>query len=310
MTITELLEGLNPGDRIEYVRGLSRGRTSTESGVIIQITNKLITVDLGKYRDTLDICDIENGKVLLIANGEPIQIEKSDRIPPREAQSGPDPDRTIQENPNQVTTPTNNQVDRNDPKAHLKLTSAQIKELWDESGHSINLLSKALGISWPTVKSLLKKHGLYEPIGRPKKKEVAASIALIGTSEPLSIDPPPALQPDITTSQPFKLPMKHGKINWNIMWHIVKTELDKGREKYDIADEFGISHKAMSAKCEGMGYTKKVKPEPHEFEHLKDKSRDELIAIAASLRKQGEFIDVIISCIDQTLGQVSAGDDL
>lgn len=83
MTIKELVNSLNVGDKISYIKPKSRGRFDQRTGIIVQILEKFITVDLGKYRDSLEICDIANGHIsILDAENNPIVIEKEEPAKP------------------------------------------------------------------------------------------------------------------------------------------------------------------------------------------------------------------------------------
>ena len=95
---------------------------------------------------------------------------------------------------------------------------------------------------------------------------------------------------------------KQGTVDWEVMWPIIEAKLVQGRDKYELADEYGISRSAMHKRIQRVKANAVRKPQPQlELSEFKGKSREELLALHAKLREQGAIIDVIVSCIDATL---------
>lgn len=293
MTIKELVNSLNVGDKISYIKPKSRGRFDQRTGIIVQILEKFITVDLGKYRDSLEICDIANGHIsILDAENNPIVIEKEEPAKPPEPQVLPP------EEPDPTPTP------QPAIKHYADLTTEEVMEYWETSEKSINAFSKMLLISWPTAKTLLKKHGIIPGADNPTKtkQENAPAPLPIENTKQSNLE----IEPETTTPKTLA---KHsdGTINWSIMWPIIEAELAKGRDKYEIADEWGIGHKAMASKIrkiKASGAKQAIPsstPEAKVYTELRGKSREELQGLQAHLIQQGIIIDIIISCIDATL---------
>lgn len=90
MTINELLSKLKRGDKIEfeYMAGITKKKKVYRLGTIVQVVApRFITVDNGRYRQTLDIWKIEHGHIKILLNGRLIGIEK-DRPAPVLSQGG------------------------------------------------------------------------------------------------------------------------------------------------------------------------------------------------------------------------------
>ena len=206
MTITDFIASLRVGDTITYQ--MKTGQTTkqkiiTRTGVIKQILEKFITVQLDKYPDSVEINEIAQGRIkVLDANGEPIPIE----------------------------------------------------------------------------------------------------------AEILRVSEPPILP--IEHSKPSKIEIEPGQcartirgtVNWEVMWPLVEAELAKGKNRNDVAKQFGISPDALKSRCKRTKTTQDLKDESLlGLSQLRGKSRKELLNMQTCLQAQGKIIDVIVSCIDATL---------
>ena len=49
---------LAPGQEIEYTIQRARNKVKTRVGIVVQITNRHVTVNLGSYKDSFHLCDI------------------------------------------------------------------------------------------------------------------------------------------------------------------------------------------------------------------------------------------------------------
>lgn len=121
---------LNPGGRIEYTRKLSRNRTKDCKGVIIQVTDKHITVDLGKYKDSFQVCDI--GKSVIITFPALKLTQKEEEELAKKIQTLP------------------------------KVTTDDLRKLWIDGGYRVNPIAKHFNISWIYAEELLRQHNLLD----------------------------------------------------------------------------------------------------------------------------------------------------
>lgn len=125
---------------------------------------------------------------------------------------------------------------------------------------------------------------------------------------PIEYSPRKKSQLEIEPEPPKCARTKQGTVDWEVMWPIVETKLARGQGKYEIADEFGIGHKAMASKVRKVKAKLKQSadipspvPDDPIYSELRGKSRAELLALYACRMQQGVVIDMIVSCIDATL---------
>lgn len=285
---------LNVGDRLEYYK--QQGSKSTrKEGIITQITNRVIAVDLGKYRDSFSLTDIADGTIVIPGMNK-IGITTSEVNEPYHPRD--ELCRYIG---------VNEKKTREDEKtmAEKKIAppSYELKAVWEEAKHKINPVAKHYGISWIDARRWLRDAGLLTENKTPDALDDAGRVE--PETKGIENQEPPQDEQARTVSI-FK---ENGYVDWEVMWPIVKAELDKGRDKYDIAAELGIGKGAIRKQVQ-----KKFNPSPSKkpakedyspsLETYRLKSRDELLAIRSRLQAESELIDVILSCIDKTLREV------
>lgn len=220
---------LNVGDSIDYTKTTSRSgygeKSKQYAGVIAHLTDKIITVDLGKYRDTFTINDLACGVIVIPGMKE------------------------------------------------IEVTTDEINAPYR-----------------PLRSELLRDTEFITKEEEELKKSIPSDVGV--------------LQNSVAARK------QDGTVDWVIMWPIVKTELEKGRNKNDVAAEFGISKAAMKNQVEKHGGVKKLKTptntnlSPSRFDQYRSLSRDELLTMKNYLHAEGELIDIILSCIDKTLAEV------
>lgn len=280
---------LNVGDRIEYTKhtpGSGYGaKTKQYSGVISHMTEKIITVDLGKYRDTFTINDLACGTIVIPGMKE-IEITTSEINTPYR------PLRSEMIRDTEAIMREEERLKKPIPKP----SDEELRNVYSDGKQDIKFVQEFYGISKPVAKRWLKEAGLLED--KPKAKSQKAAT----TQQPEGVKAEP-----LSDNNPILTRKRDGTIDWDIMWPIVKAELDIGRDKYDVAEEYGISKASMKHQVQKHGGMKKLKAtvkadsSPTPFGQYRSLSRDELLAIRANLQAEGELIDVILSCIDKTL---------
>lgn len=277
---------LNVGDRIEYCK--QQGSKSTrKEGVITQITNRIVVVDLGKYRDSFSLTDIADGTIVIPGMNK-IGITTSEANEPYHPRDELCRNFGVYE---KITKEEEKEM------AGKKIAppSEELKAVWEEAKHKVNPVAKHYGVLWIDARRWLREAGLLTE----NKTSNAPNDAERTEPKTKGIK---GQDPSHDTSV-FK---ENGYVDWEVMWPIVKAELDKGRDKYDIAAEFGIGKGAMRKQVQ-----KKLNPSPVKkpvkedyspsLEAYRLKSRDELLAMRNRLQTESELIDVILSCIEKTL---------
>ena len=256
---------LNIGDPIAYTRNKDGHRKPKSfKGIIASLAGSIITVDLGKYRDSFTIQDLACGAVT-IPGMNPIVVTTSEIYEPiREP---------IEREEKQVRQPI--------PKP----SDEELSDVYNNGSQKIRPVQDFYGISKTTARKWLKEAGLL-----PDTK-----------SFPLSGAPA-----DNAPAYPI---MKHGHVDWDIMWPLVKAELDKGRNRNEVADEFGIGRDAMADKVKRM--TKQANPKPVQpaiFVSLsKIQTIADLRAYQAHLAKERELADLILRFVDIALKEKKEG---
>ena len=250
---------LNVGDPIEYTRNKDgHKKPKSFKGIIASLAGSIITVDLGKYRDSFTIQDLACGAVT-IPGMNPIVITTSE-----------------------IYEPIREPIEREEKAVRQPIPKPSDEELgnvYNDGDQNIKSVQSFYGISKPTAAKWLKEAGLL-----PDTKSL-----------PVNASP----------AYPI---MKHGHVDWAVMWPLVKAELDKGRNRNEIADEFGIGRDAMADKVKRMA--KKANPKPAQpaiFVSLsKIQTIEDLRAYCNHLAKERELADLILRFVDIALKEKEA----
>ena len=281
---------LNVGDRLEYCK--QQGSKSTrKEGVITQITNRVIAVDLGKYRDSFSLTDIADGTII-IPGANKIGITTSEINEPYRPRDELCRNFGVYEE--------KAKEDETMAGKRVAPPSEELKAVWEEAKHKINPVAKHYGISWIDARRWLRDAGLLTENKTPNAPNDAER------NEPKTKGIENQEPPQDEQARTVSIFKENGYVDWEVMWPIVKAELDKGRDKYDIAAEFGIGKGAMrkqvQKKLNPSSVKKPVKKDSSPLlEAYRLKSRDELLSMRSRLQAESELIDVILSCIDKTL---------
>jgi len=283
---------LNVGDRIEYYKQQGN-KSMRKEGVITQITNRVVVVDLGKYRDSFSLTDIADGTIVIPGMNK-VDITTSEANEPYRPRDELCRNFGVYEKITREDEKTMAGKRREVPPPE------ELKTIWEEAKHKVNPVAKHYGISWIDARRWLRDAGLLTENKTPDAPDD------VGGAEPETKGIESQEPPQDEQARPVSIFKENGQVDWEVMWPIVKAELDKGRDKYDIAAEFGIGKGAMRKQVQ-----KKLNPSPVKkpvkedyspsLEAYRLKSRDELLAMRNRLQTESELIDVILSCIDKTL---------
>jgi hypothetical protein len=281
---------LNVGDRLEYCK--QQGSKSTrKEGVITQITNRVIAVDLGKYRDSFSLTDIADGTII-IPGANKIGITTSEINEPYRPRDELCRNFGVYEE--------KAKEDETMAGKRVAPPSEELKAVWEEAKHKINPVAKHYGISWIDARRWLRDAGLLTENKTPNAPNDAER------NEPKTKGIENQEPPQDEQARTVSIFKENGYVDWEVMWPVVKAELDKGRDKYDIAAELGIGKGAMRKQVQKkLNPTPVKKPAREDYspslEAYRLKSRDELLSMRSRLQAESELIDVILSCIDKTL---------
>jgi hypothetical protein len=103
------------------------------------------------------------------------------------------------------------------------------------------------------------------------------------------------------TKLAINMRLPNSQINWTEVWPIVKAELDKGRDKYDIATELGIGRNAMKNKVQKMTGHKSKEAKPVVSELEKMQTIAELVAYKEHLTTERKLVDLVLRFVDIAL---------
>ena len=216
---------LNADDPIKYIR-YTNGHNKPKhlQGIIAHATDTIITVNLGKYRDSFSLQDLACG-VVEIPGLPKITLTSKKPLKPNPIEE-PKPKK-------EVETQMREKV--------LKATPPpdELKCIFEDGGQKVNPVAKHYQADWKTAKEWLIEAGLMieSNTEKPPKKDAEPPTVTVKDADPI---------PYIVCRLP------NGNIDWDVMWPIVKTELDKGRDKYEIAAELKIGKDAMKDKVSRM----------------------------------------------------------
>lgn len=263
---------LNVGDTVSYIRHNERNSFSKprdREGKVIHMTDTIVTVDLGKYRDSFTLQDLACGTVEIPGMKEIILTTSEIHEPYRVRDELVRDTHYITEGGRRMRQP----IPR-PPKEELA-------NVYNDGKQSVKVVQDFYKISKTTARKWLKEAGLL--IVQPRQaKEIVSEI-------------PEEKKPAVN----MRLP--NGQVNWTEVWPIVKAELDKGRDKYEIADELGIGRNAMKNKVQKMAGQKPKEAKPVVSDLEKMQTIAELMAYKEHLTAERKLVDLVLRFVDIAL---------
>jgi len=303
---------LNAGDPIEYIKYPANQHTNPKhlKGIVEHTTDTIIAVNLGKYRDSFTLQDLVCG-VVEIPGLPDITLTSSKAKehygnPVRAELLGEPPD--IKKEEREVKKPI--------PKP----SDDELKNVYSDGKKEIKFVQEFYGISKSTARKWLKEAGLMadrplkttvlkteEPIDDKDSNAITLKAGeRLFQSMAITMDGEEPIKMEVTGQRIIpNLRLPNGYVNWDKAWPIVQAELDKGRDKYEIAAELKIGKDAMKNKCQKMMEKAGVRPvstEPNVL-HFPPMSREQLLKLKVHYDRENRLIDLIISCIDKTLAE-------
>jgi len=263
---------LNVGDTVSYDRYRyvsNKSKPQRFEGVIVDIQGTVIAVDLGKYRDSFTLQDIACGTVEIPGMAK-IKLTTSEIH---------EPYRTCDE----LTRDTHYIIEggRRMRPPIPRPPEEELAKVYNDGDRNVRVVQDFYKISKSTARRWLKEAGLL--IVQPRQaKEIVSEI-------------PEEKKPAVN----MRLP--NGQINWTEVWPIVKSELDKGRDKYEIAAELGIGRNAMKSKVQKMTGQKPKEAKPVVSELEKMQTIAELMAYKEHLTAERKLVDLVLRFVDIAL---------
>lgn len=263
---------LNVGDTVSYIRYNERNSFSKprdREGKVIHMTDTIVTVDLGKYRDSFTLQDLACGAVKIPGMKEIILTTSEIHEPYRVRDEMARDTHYITEGGRRMRQPI--------PRP----PEEELAKVYNDGDRNVKFVQDFYKISKSTARRWLKEAGLL--IVQPKQaKETASEI------------------PEETkTAVNMRLP--NGQVNWTEVWPIVKAELDKGRDKYEIAAELGIGRNAMKNKVQKMAGQKPKEAKPVVSDLEKMQTIAELVAYKEHLTAERKLVDLVLRFVDIAL---------
>ena len=263
---------LNVGDTVNYIRYNERNSFSnprTREGKIIHMTDTIVTVDLGKYRDSFTLQDLACGAVKIPGMKE-ITLTTSEIHEPYRVRDEMTRDTYyITEGGRRMRQPI--------PKP----PEEELAKVYNDGDRNVRVVQDFYKISKTTARKWLKEAGLLTVKPR-QTKETASEI------------------PEETkTAVNMRLP--NGQVNWTEVWPIVEVELAKGRDKYDIAVELGIGRNAMKNKVQKMAGQKPKEAKLVVSDLEKMQTIAELMAYKEHLTAERKLVDLVLRFVDIAL---------
>lgn len=263
---------LNVGDTISYIRHNERNSFSKprdREGKVIHMTDTIITVDLGKYRDSFTLQDLACGTVEIPGMKEIILTTSEIHEPYRVRDEMVRDTHYITEGGRKVRQPI--------PRP----TDEELANVYNDGNQNVKVVQDFYKISKSTARRWLQEAGLL--IVQPRQtKEIVSEIP---EEKKLALN--------------MRLP--NGQINWTEVWPIVKAELDKGRDKYEIAAELGIGRNAMKNKVQKMTGQKPKEAKPVVSDLEKMQTIAELMAYKEHLTAERKLVDLVLRFVDIAL---------
>jgi len=191
-----------------------------------------------------------------------------------------------------------------------KPSDDELKNVYSDGKSSVKFVQEFYGISKSTARKWLREAGLITnaKIEKPTEPLLLKAGETLVQSTKITMDGKESPTMKIIDQRIIpNLRLPNGNINWELAWPIVRAELDKGRDKYEIAAELKIGKDAMKNKCQKMMGKTTTKPTKMETEptllHFPPMSREELLELKTHYDRESRLIDLIISCIDKTLAE-------
>jgi hypothetical protein len=263
---------LNVGDTVNYIRYNERNSFSkprTREGKIIHMTDTIVTVDLGKYRDSFSLQDLACGTVEIPGMAEIILTTSEIHEPYRVRDEMTRDTYYITEGGRRMRQPI--------PRP----PEEELAKVYNDGDRNVRVVQDFYKISKTTARKWLKEAGLLTVKPR-QTKETASEI------------------PEETkTAVNMRLP--NGQINWTEVWPIVEAELAKGRDKYEIAAELGIGRNAMKNKVQKMAGQKPKEAKLVVSDLEKMQTIAELMAYKEHLTAERKLVDLVLRFVDIAL---------
>ncbi len=263
---------LNVGDTVNYIRYNERNSFSkprTREGKIIHMTDTIITVDLGKYRDSFTLQDLACGTVEIPGMKEIILTTSEIHEPYRVRNEMVRDTHYITEGGRRVRHPI--------PRP----TDEELRNVYNDGNQTVKFVQDFYRISKTTARRWLQEAGLLIVQSR-QTKEIVSEI------------------PE-ETKLAINMRLPNGQINWTEVWPIVKAELDKGRDKYEIAAELDIGRNAMKNKVQKMTGQKPKEAKPVVSDLEKMQTIAELVAYKERLTAERKLVDLVLKFVDIAL---------
>mgnify|MGYP000895450480 FL=1 len=263
---------LTVGDTVSYIKYNERDSFSkprNREGKIIHLTDTIITVDLGKYRDSFTLQDLACGSVKIPGMAEIILTTSEIHEPYRVRNEMVRDTHYITEGGRRVRHPI--------PRP----TDEELRNVYNDGNQTVKFVQDFYRISKTTARRWLQEAGLL--IVQPRRAK--ETVSEIPEETKLAIN--------------MRLP--NGQINWTEVWPIVKAELDKGRDKYEIAAELDIGRNAMKNKVQKMTGQKPKEAKPVVSDLEKMQTIAELVAYKERLTAERKLVDLVLKFVDIAL---------
>ena len=182
---------LSVGDTIKYINNAKQKSARKREGIVIDLTDKFLVIDLGRYRDTVLISDLVSGQATITSiikgDGNVTKRKRVDAPTPKELavifdKAGNNITRAAQMIEPPVSDVTMGKWLRQagiipaSPRRVKKEAppADELKAAWEESKHVLAHLAKKYEVTGPVIKRWLKEAGIIV--------ETATGIQTVQTS--------------------------------------------------------------------------------------------------------------------------------